>query len=120
MNAWPMSQLFPEPIRRLPQADIPLPGLTAYLSQGPRHQILFMHFTEDVDLPEHAHAAQWGLVLEGRIQMTINAETQTFSRGERYFIPAGVKHSAKIHAGYADMTYFDEPDRYSSTEAGDA
>lgn len=114
-----MSQPFPEPILNLPQADIPLPGLTAYLSQGPRHQIPFMHFTEDVDLAEHAHEAQWGLVLEGRITMTIDGEVQTYTSGERYFIPAGVKHSAKIHAGYTDMTFFDQPDRYSSKQVGD-
>ncbi len=63
-----MSQLFPEPIRALPRADIPFPGLSAYLSQGPHYQILFMHFTEDIDLAEHAHEAQWGLVLEGPIR----------------------------------------------------
>ncbi len=52
--------------------------------------------------------------------MTINGVTQTYASAERYFIPAGVKHSAKIHAGYADMTYFDEPDRCTILEAGDA
>lgn len=29
-----MNQIFPEPIRNLPKADIPLDGLTAYLSQS--------------------------------------------------------------------------------------
>lgn len=28
-----MSQVFPDPIRNLPEADIPLDGITAYLSQ---------------------------------------------------------------------------------------
>lgn len=40
-----MSEIFPEPIRNLPQADIPLSGLMAYLSQAENHQILFMEFT---------------------------------------------------------------------------
>jgi quercetin dioxygenase-like cupin family protein len=115
-----MSQPFPEPILNLPQADIPLAGVTAYLSQAPDHQILFMHFSEDVELGEHAHEAQWGIVLEGSITMTINAESTTYAKGERYFIPAGVKHSAKIHAGYADMTYFNEAQRYDVKETGEA
>jgi len=28
-------------------------------------------------------------------------------------IPEGMLHSGKIYAGYADVTFFDEPDRYS-------
>lgn len=68
-----MKSIFPEPILNLPEADIPLKGITAYLSQGSDHQIIFMHFS----------------------------------------IPEGVKHNAKIYAGYADMTYFHQKDRYS-------
>lgn len=105
-------EIFPEPVRLLPQADIPLNGATAYLSQGERHQILFMEFSEDVDLPEHSHEGQWGIVLEGRIELTIGGVKRTYSKGDRYFIPGDVAHSGKIHAGYADMTFFDQADRY--------
>ncbi len=109
-----MADLFPEPIRKLPQADVPLKGLTAYLSQSNSHQILFMQFSDDVDLPEHAHAAQVGFVLEGRIDLVVGGEKHTYVKGDRYLIPAGVKHSGKIHAGYADVTFFDEPKRYEA------
>ena len=54
-----MSDVFPEPIRKLPLADMPLDGLKAYLSQGDSHQTLFMEFTEDAEVPEHSHEAQW-------------------------------------------------------------
>lgn len=69
-----MNQIFPEPIRNLPEADIPLEGITAYLSQSETHQIVFMQFKNDVDLPEYAHAAQVGLVLEGRIELVIDGK----------------------------------------------
>ena len=52
-----MNQVFPEPIRNLPEADIPLDGITAYLPQSDTHQILSMEFEKDANLPEHAHAA---------------------------------------------------------------
>ena len=107
-----MEKIFPEPIRNLPQADIPIEGATAYLSQGEGHQILFMQFSQDVELDEHTHAGQWGIVLEGKIDLTIDGIEHTFIKGERYFIPEGVKHSGKIYAGYVDMTYFDQGDRY--------
>ncbi len=109
-----MNQVFPEAIRNLPEADIPLGGVTAYLSQSDTHQILFMKFERDADLPEHSHAAQMGIVLEGKIELVIDGEEQCFTKGDRYYIPEGVKHSGKIHAGYADVTFFNEPSRYSA------
>ena len=108
-----MKQVFPDPIRNLPEADIPLDGLTAYLSQSDTHQILFMAFEKDVDLPEHSHADQAGIVLEGKIELVIGGERHCFTKGDRYHIPEGMKHSAKIYAGYSDITFFNEPNRYS-------
>ncbi|MBE9524590.1 MAG: cupin domain-containing protein, partial [Chloroflexi bacterium] len=55
-----MKSIFPDPIKNLPRADIPMEGLSAYLSQAKNHQIIFMEFEDDVELPEHAHAAQVG------------------------------------------------------------
>jgi quercetin dioxygenase-like cupin family protein len=108
-----MTEIFPKPIRDLPEADIPLEGVKAYLSQSDTHQIIFMEFEKNVDLPEHSHAAQIGIVLEGRIDLTIAGKTKTFTKGDRYFIAENMPHSGKIYAGYADVTFFNEPDRYS-------
>jgi mannose-6-phosphate isomerase-like protein (cupin superfamily) len=107
-----MTDLFSPSITALPQADIPLPGVTAYLSQAADHQIVFMQFAADVTLPAHAHAAQSGFVLEGHIDMVIGGAARRFGKGDRYFIPAGVEHSATIHRGYADITFFAEAHRY--------
>jgi quercetin dioxygenase-like cupin family protein len=107
-----MTEIFPEPIRNLPEADIPLKGIKAYLSQSADHQIIFMEFGEDVELPEHSHGAQVGMVLEGKIDLVIGGSQQTYIKGDRYYIPEGVKHSGKIHAGYADVSFFNEPNRY--------
>ena len=108
--------VFPEPVLSLPEADIPLRGCKAYLSQADTHQIIFMAFSEDVDLPEHAHESQWGIVLEGKIELTICGEKRLYQKGDRYFIPKGVKHAGKIFAGYADITFFAQKDRYARKE----
>ena len=107
-----MNKIFPKPILRLPEADISVKGSKAFLSQGSKHQILFMEFKEDADLPEHSHESQWGVILEGKIELTIDGVKHTLTKGDRYFIPKEVKHSAKIYAGYADITFFDQFDRY--------
>ena len=65
-------------------------------------------------MPEHSHESQWGIVLEGKIDLVIEGVKRTYAKGDRYFIPAGVKHSGKIYAGYADITFFNEKDRYKA------
>ena len=112
-----MKTIFPDPILNLPEADIPLDGVKAYLSQAVDHQVIFMQFDKDVDLPEHAHDAQVGFVLSGRIQMTVEGITKEYRTGDIYYIPKGAKHSGKIHAGYADITFSGEPDRYRAVDA---
>lgn len=107
-----MNLLFPESVKKLPMADVPLDGLSAYLMQGPSQQLLFMRFDKDVVLEEHKHASQFGLVLEGRIDLCIDGISHTFYKGDHYYIPKNVAHSGKIYAGYADITFFDERDRY--------
>lgn len=107
-----MVDIFPEPIINLPQADIPLKGINAFLSQGEGHQIIFMHFSEDVNLPEHSHESQWGIVLEGKIELIIDGIKKSYIKGETYFIPKDTRHSGKIFAGYTDVTYFNQKDRY--------
>ena len=109
-----MLEVFPKPIKNLPEADIHLNGIKAYLSQSRNHQVIFMEFSKDVEVPEHSHESQWGIVLEGKIELVIGGAKHTYLRGDRYFIPKGVKHSAKIYAGYADVTYFNEKARYKS------
>ncbi len=107
-----MTSIFPEPISHLPEADIPLKGVQAFMAQGDGHQILFMEFAEDVDLPEHSHESQWAVVLEGKIRLAIGGVTREYQKGDRYYIPKDVPHSGKIFAGYADVTFFNQADRY--------
>ena len=107
-----MPEVFPDPIRNLPEADIPLSGLKAYLSQSDNHQILFMKFVEDAEVSEHSHEDQWGVVLEGKIDLIVEGTKRTYTKGDRMFIPKGAKHSAKVYAGYADITFFNQRDRY--------
>ena len=107
-----MKDIFEEPIRNLPEAAMSLRGVKAYLSQGTAHQIIFMQVGEDDEMPEHAHAAQVGFVLEGRIDLMIEGRRYSYVKGDRYYIPAGVRHSGKVHAGFAQVAVFGEPDRY--------
>lgn len=103
---------FPEAIKKLSQANTRIPGCTAYMIQGIHEQVLFMTFEKDVELTAHVHDAQWGIVLSERIEMTIGGEKKEYRKGDNYYIPQGIPHSGKIYAGYSDITYFNQKDRY--------
>ncbi len=105
-------EYFPNIITNLPEADIPIKGVHAYLLQSENQQILFMSFENDVEITEHSHEAQWGVVLDKEIELLIGDKKYIFKKGDTYFIPKCVKHSAKIKQGYKDITLFDQKDRY--------
>ncbi len=108
------SKVFPEAITNLPKAIIPFDGMQAFLSQADDHQIIFMEFINDLELTEHSHESQWTIVLEGKIEMTIDGMTKTYVKGDRYYIPKNVKHSGKIFSGYSEIVFFNQKDRYKA------
>ena len=107
-----MKTVFPPPVLKLPQADVPVKGVKAYLSQAEGHQVIFMKFSKKADVAQHCHESQWGIVLEGRIDLTIGGKKRSYVKGDRYYIPKGVKHCATIFPGYSDITFFNQSDRY--------
>jgi len=107
-------ELLPRNNRNLARSRYPYPGSTFPSFQGENQQFVFMSFENDVEVPEHSHEAQWGVVLDGEIELTIDGKKYTFTKGDTYFIPKDVKHSAKIKKGYKDLTLFNQKDRYKA------
>jgi quercetin dioxygenase-like cupin family protein len=111
---------FPEFIRALPMVDSPLASLRGWMLQTGQALAMFYEIPDGVDVPEHAHGAQWGVVLEGAVEFTIGDETRTYGAGETYFVPDGIEHRAVIHPGYVGIDVFADADRYSAREEGSA
>ena len=103
---------FPAFIRRLPEADLPFAGLRGWLLQTESGQILFNESTVEVSVPVHSHGDQWGVVIDGKIELAIGGQTRTYIPGETYSIPKGVQHSARIFPGFRAVDYFADRDRY--------
>lgn len=103
---------YPAIIKKLPPVNIPLPGVEAFLHQGPSSQLVFFDFNEDTEIPMHSHGAQWGIVVAGKIDLTIGTNTRTFRKGDHYTIPAGTPHGGKVYAGFKAIDFFDDADRY--------
>ena len=102
------NNIFPAEIMNLPTIEVP-GGVTIYLSKAESHVVYYLWAAQDLDYPAHAHAAQFAVVLDGRIDVTTNSGTQSYSRGDRYYLPAGTEHCVKLHAGFAEMAYLYDP-----------
>ena len=106
------SSKWPEFVRALPEADLPFDGLRGWLLQSDSGQVLFMEADVEVIVPQHSHGNQWGVVIDGKIDLTIGEGTRTYTSGETYVVPNGTPHSARIHSGFRAIDYFVDPARY--------
>jgi len=69
-------------------------------------------------VPEHSHSyAQWGMVIEGKMKLTINGKTKTVKKGDNYLIPARAKHQAKFLTKTQVIDLFSEKTRYKTKMA---
>ena len=80
--------------------------------QSDRQQTVFVEFTETVEVPEHEHADQWEMVIAGIAELHREGRTEVSGPGDHFFVPAGQRHAATVHAGYKAVIVFDAPDRY--------
>jgi len=103
---------YPEMVTCLPQADIAFKGLQGWIFQGKDQQIVFMQIEPIGKVTEHAHRAQFGMALDGEMSLTIGGVTRIYRKGDTYFIPKGVPHSAVFHSKVFVVDFFDEPTRY--------
>ena len=105
---------FPDFIMGFPAIDVPFPEdvVQTRAIRSDAGLVVFFTFLQDMDLPQHAHGAQWGTVVAGEIEFTIAGETRNYRPGDSYSIPAGVGHGAKIKAGTKVIDVFEEADRY--------
>jgi len=111
-----MNFSFPDLIKSLPTANIPFEGVRGWISQSDDHQIVFMELEAIGKVAEHKHGAQWGMVVEGEMDLTIGGETKTYNKGDSYFIPEGVLHSAVFKMKTWVIDYFADKNRYLSKQ----
>jgi quercetin dioxygenase-like cupin family protein len=107
------ADVFPDFIRALPKPDAKLPpSMQAWLLGSEEALAMFYALRDGATVPEHAHGAQWGVVLAGSFDLVIGSETTTYGAGDTYAIAAGVPHTAILHPGYVGIDVFADADRY--------
>jgi quercetin dioxygenase-like cupin family protein len=108
---------FPQLITKLPQADITFKGVKGWLSQAKDHQLVFMDIAPIGEVAPHAHGAQWGIVVEGEMELTIGNKKHVFRKGDSYFIPKGTVHSARFTTRTFVIDFFADRSRYKPKKA---
>jgi len=104
---------FPTVITALPEADMPFKGVKAWILQGEKHQLIFFEMQPVAIVPEHSHNyAQWGMLIEGEMKLTINGKTLTIKKGDEYLIPRQAKHHATFPTKTRVIDFFSEKTRY--------
>lgn len=105
---------YPDCIKKLPRAKIPFKGVKAWVVQGKESQACFFEIEPIGSITPHSHGAQYGFVIEGEMSLTIGNKTTSYSKGDSYFIPEGVVHSAEFKTFCRVMDLFGEPGRYET------
>ena len=104
---------YPEVITRLPEAELQVAGAKAWILQAEASQLVFFQFQSGKCLPSHSHTYdQWGVVIDGEMELTVAREPRIFKKGDEYLVPAGSVHSAKFLCLTRVMDYFSERNRY--------
>jgi len=103
---------FPPFVRQLPEADLPCKGLRGWLMESPHGQVVFKEADTEATIPEHSHGEQWGVVVDGRMELTIDGYMRLYMRGDFYTIPAGKRHRTRVFPGFKAVDHFAEADRY--------
>lgn len=108
---------FPDMIRKLPEIDVPLEGVRGWLLQSDDQQMVFFDIQAGSQVPPHSHCSQWGLVVGGEMKLTIGEESRICRKGDWYYIPEGVVHSATFPTRVNVIDLFDDPSRYKTKKA---
>ena len=109
-------EFYPAEINELPEIEVPFSGVRGHLLQGPDQQLVFFDIEPIGEVTAHRHGAQWGVVLEGEMELTVGDETRTYRKGDTYYIPAGAVHSARFLSRTRVLDFFAEPQRYKTKE----
>lgn len=106
--------IYPDMIRNLPEVDVPFEGIRAWVMQTGDQQAVFFDIQPIGEVPPHSHCTQWGIMLDGEMALTIDGKTKIYRKGDTYFIPEGVVHSATFKTRVNVIDIFDAPDRWKA------
>jgi quercetin dioxygenase-like cupin family protein len=106
----PKKSGYPEVVvSQLPEAKVAFEGARGWIMQSVNTQLVFFEFEEGTNLPDHNHTyAQWGVVIDGEMEMRLDGKPHRCKTGDEYVIASGVMHGAKFFRRTRVMDFFSE------------
>ena len=95
----PAKSGYPEVLlSQLPEAKVAFEGARAWIMQSESNQLVFFEFEAGMNLPDHNHTyPQWGMVMEGEMELRLNGKPQICKKGDEYLIGARRYAWSQIH-----------------------
>jgi len=115
-----IKELFPmEILKMLPEAESSFPGMNGWIHQGEKTQVVFWYSKEGCICKEHSHPyPEWGIVVSGYTEVTIEGEKRIYHKGDSFFIPANARHSSKMSKNYRAIDIFASPSHIKVKKGG--
>ena len=90
-------------VHDLPTLEI-IPGCRTRIPYGQHLMLSYLQMDEDAEVPLHSHPhEQGGILLEGKLQLTIGDETREVQAGSLFIVPPNVPHRAVAVGGPATV-----------------
>ena len=88
-------------IKDIPPIE-PLPGCRLRTPFGENLMLSYLEMDEGAIIPTHQHPhEQGGIVLKGRLELTVDDEVRVLEEGEMYLVPPNTPHRAVAVGGPA-------------------
>ncbi|MCI4323430.1 MAG: cupin domain-containing protein [Thermoplasmata archaeon] len=100
---------FPSTVRNLPKTN--LHGIDVFVHDDGRTQVLFMELPRnrpEATVPVHTHDDEWGIVVEGEIEMNLAGQIERHGPGSTHWIQRDLPHSFRFAPGTSSIHYFIE------------
>lgn len=95
------------------------PGVRIRAPYGENLMLSYLEMDEGAVVPLHTHPhEQGGILMSGRMELTIGTETRTVEPGAAYIIPANVPHRAAAVGGPVKVLDVFSPVREDYAELG--
>jgi len=104
--------IFPPEILSLPKVAVPVSGVNGYCLKNDEKQVVFFVFDEGVNVPDHSHCEQHGMVISGEMIIEVEGKSNLYQAGDHYVVPAGVSHRSVFSKQTVLVDMSEAPDRY--------
>ncbi|MEW4486771.1 cupin domain-containing protein [Thalassoglobus sp. JC818] len=86
-------------LNQIPAVEV-FPGCRLRTPHGNNLMLSYLEMDAGAVIPSHSHPhEQAGILLQGKLDLTIDGETQTVEPGAMFLIPGGVEHMAVANHG---------------------